>query len=90
MGQDFTKPIRILNRFLGLTMIAIFSSSLMAADCSDADITLNSQSAVDSFQATYGTCDTVTGNLVIGPGADISNLDGLSALTSVGEANYRQ
>ncbi len=42
---------------------------------------LDTQAEVDSFQQTYGPCDRVLALYV--DGADITNVDGLSALTSV-------
>lgn len=54
--------------------------ALVGQNCNPADIILNSQADVDNFQATYGPCTTVTGNLTI---AGPTNLDGLTGLTSV-------
>jgi len=54
--------------------------------CSQSDISLSSQVQVDSFHTDYGNggiCDTVAGELQI-HGADITNLDGLSGIRSVG------
>ena len=81
---------RALSWPLGLVITALFSSSLMAVDCTSANITLNEQTEVDNFQTNYGgggTCDTVTGNLTV-DGDDIDNLSPLSALTSVGGILY--
>jgi len=55
--------------------------------CSMHDITLLTQADVDNFQATYGTCDTITGTLRIGNGdvpTNITSLLPLSGLKSVG------
>ena len=60
----------------------VFSSTVMAADCNSADISLTSQDQVNNFETTYGPCDHVTGDLTI-EGADISHLDGLMALIGV-------
>jgi hypothetical protein len=76
--------MRALGVLLGLVVTTLFSSPLMAIDCSPNDIELSSQSDVDVFQANHGPCDRVTGLLTI-DGADIENVDGLSALTSVGD-----
>lgn len=46
------------------------------------DITLTTQAQVDAFATTY-TCTELTGMLTIS-GADITNLHGLSAITSIG------
>jgi len=75
-----------LSLIAGLVITALLSSSLMAADCTSANIALNKQTEVDNFQATYGgggTCDTIAENLTIN-GDDIVDLSPLSALTSVG------
>src|SRR5210317_756635 len=85
MPALFHKPTNMLGLMLGLVITATFSSPLMAVDCSQPDITLNSQAEVDNFQTNYGgggTCDNITGNLSIS-GADIHSLTPLSALTSV-------
>ena len=50
--------------------------------CNKADITLQSQAAVNAFQATYGPCTAVNGNLEIN-GSDITDLSPLSNLTQV-------
>jgi hypothetical protein len=70
---------------LSLALVSIsFSLPLMAVDCSPDDITLSSQSDVDNFQADHGPgCDTVVGELLITLG-EMTNLDGLSGLTTVG------
>jgi|GEM_PF-1138188 len=65
-----------------LTILATaYCSVLCAQDCVPNDITLNSQVGVDSFQSNHGPCDRLL-NLNI-QGTDITNLDGLSALTTV-------
>ena len=70
-----------------LFFAACFTSTTWAKDCSQGTIVLNTQAQVDSFQVDFGdggTCDTVTGSLVI-IGPDISNLDALSDLTAIGQ-----
>jgi len=49
---------------------------------------LQTQAEVDSFQETYGPCDRVLSLYL--EGTDISNLDGLSALTGVASSLYIQ
>jgi hypothetical protein len=58
-------------------------SNIYAADCSQTNIELNTQAQVDNFQATHGSCDTVSGNLVI-TGDDIVDLTPLADLVSAG------
>ncbi|MFK7828730.1 MAG: hypothetical protein AB8B57_03015 [Congregibacter sp.] len=55
-------------------------------ECSSVDITLTTQAEVDAFQDNFGnggTCRVVTGDVRI-DGSDITNLNGLGAITSVG------
>ena len=71
----------------GLFFATCFTSTTWATDCSQETIWLNTQAQVDSFQNDFGdggTCDTVTGSLII-IGPDISNLDALSDLTAIGQ-----
>jgi len=56
-------------------------NSASPADCPE-DITLSTQAEVDAFAATYD-CTELTGMLTIS-GDDITNLQGLSAITSIG------
>ena len=55
---------------------------VFAQDCTPADIALISQADVDNFQANFGPCDHVTGELKI-EGDDISSLSGLSELKQI-------
>ena len=72
------------NDCFGLIFSALFSSPLIAVDCSPNDITLSTQLDVTNFQSDHGPCDTITGFLKITNGNDIADLSPLSALTSVG------
>jgi hypothetical protein len=68
--------------FVTLTILTTtFCSVLWAQDCVPIDITLNNQGEVDSFQANHGPCDRLQNLHIQGP--DITNLNGLSALTTV-------
>jgi len=69
--------------FAPLLLAAALPGQARAVDCTPADITLSTQSAVDDFQANHGPCDRVVGQLNI-DGEDIENIDGLASLTSVG------
>jgi len=60
----------------------IYSAPAFAQDCSPNDITLNSQSEVDQFQANHGPCDRVVQDLFIA-GEDITALSGLTELTAI-------
>lgn len=74
-----------LNCFAILIAASTFASqTVLAVDCSETDILLTSQAAVDSFQTDYGPgCDRVAGTLEV-DGNDITNIDALSGLTSIG------
>ncbi len=74
--------MRILFTFL----LLVLSQQGMAADCSEENISLGTQEDVDGFQATYGTCDTVTGDLTIVPSNEmqIDDLTGVSTIKSIG------
>ncbi len=53
------------------------------AACPTGDFTFTTQAEIDAFGATYGHCTEIPGNVLI-QGGDITNLDGLSALESIG------
>ena len=57
-----------------------------AAACSSTNYDLNTQAEVDALGATG--CDSVSGYLYIRNSTDITNLDGLANLTSVGGDLY--
>jgi len=59
-----------------------WSSMAAAAVCSSTDYVLSTQAEVDALGATG--CDSVAGNLEIEYVTDITSLDGLSNITSVG------
>lgn len=63
-------------------LLLICSASALAQTCSPSNLELTTQAAVDNFQGTHGPCTLVGDLLVQGP--DITNLDGLSGLTTVG------
>jgi hypothetical protein len=68
-------------------ILMLIPEQAWGVDCSSSDIVLSTQEQVDNFQATYGgggVCDTVAGNLEVS-GNEITNVDGLANLTSVGE-----
>ena len=64
--------------FVLLAMV-VFAPSALAQPCPASPITLSSQAEIDSFQATYGPCSSLTEDLTIS-GNDINNLNGLSGL----------
>ncbi len=71
---------------LGFGLFA--SVSVFAVDCRTdvgfPDIGLISQTDVDTFQAVYGPCDTITGSLILFNGS-FANLNGLSDIVTITE-----
>ena len=78
---------RVAVLLLELFLTALFSSPLLAVDCSQTDITLSSQAEVDDFQDDYGPCDRIVGGLTI-DGEEITNVDGLSGLVAMGNLRF--
>ena len=74
------KTLRQLTILILIAMI--YSAPAFGQDCTPNDITLNSQSEVDQFQAIHGPCDRVVQDLLI-EGDDITALNGLTELTAV-------
>ncbi|HET6566115.1 MAG TPA: hypothetical protein VFG52_11935 [Xanthomonadales bacterium] len=64
----------------------------LAQNCSGAYIQLNSQTAVNNFQANHGPCTVVTSFIVIEdfhtPGNEIVDLTPLAAITTVGDTMW--
>jgi hypothetical protein len=80
------QPVPFALRAILSIVLATFSLQVWGLDCSSTDISLSSQVDVDNFQSTYGgggVCDMVSGSLTIVDSTDITNLDGLSSLTSI-------
>ena len=72
-----------MKKFILIIGLLCLYSNLNAQNCGFGNVSLNSQTAVDSFVTTYsGTCDTINGFLSIG-GATVNDISGLSFLTSV-------
>jgi hypothetical protein len=69
-------------------LIAILLSWSLSAQCPNSNnVILLSQSEVDAFMDIYPNCTAINGNLIIGlptTETDITDLSGLSAITSVG------
>jgi hypothetical protein len=71
-------------RIAVLLLTGILPVQSWAVDCTPANIELSSQADVDNFQANHGPCDHVVGSLGGFDVDDIGNLNGLSAITSIG------
>jgi len=68
--------------FLSL-MLFLCHFFLNAQPCLPAGITFSSQQQIDNFQTNYPNCTEIGGDMII-EGNDITNLDGLSVLTTIG------
>jgi hypothetical protein len=66
---------------LFVTVLTVING--MAQSCLPQGITFNWQSQIDNFQVNYPGCSHIEGNVTISP-FDITNLNGLSVLTSIG------
>ena len=67
---------------IGLLFASLVGSGgALAVDCPQNSYTLTTQAAVDAFPQ---GCDSLLGGLTVGNSTDITNLDGLANLTSVG------
>ena len=81
------KSVAFALRAILSIVLTTFSLQVWGVDCSSTHISLSTQVDVDNFQSTYGgggVCDVVSGSLNIRDSTDITNLDGLSGLTSAG------
>ena len=73
-----------MKRFTLLIALAIISlANLFSQTCLPAGITLTTQAQIDSFQINYPGCTEIEGDVEI-TGDDITSLNGLSVLTSIG------
>jgi len=78
---------RLAPAVLCISPLLIYPGAVLAISCTSTNITLESQSQVNSFQSVYGPCDTVDGELTIGgvwaQPSDIGNLLPLSNLVAI-------
>ena len=66
-----------------LLAIFAFLSVSSQSPCLKEEIIFYFQEQIDSFQTNYPNCTEIEGDVIIN-GLDITNLNGLSALTSIG------
>lgn len=71
------------------TMIITLHASLFtlhsySQPCLPEGITFNTQEQIDNFQINYPNCTEIEGGVLI-EGTDITNLNGLSVITSIGD-----
>ena len=64
-------------------IISLFSLSLISQGCLPEGISFSTQEEIDSFQTNYPNCTEIEGGVSIFYGENITNLNGLSVLTSV-------
>ncbi len=72
-----------VNQSLILLLFFFAPLHLLRAQCPAGDITLTTQAQVDNFTTTYPGCTQVLGSLIIGPSADIVDLNGLAGVLQV-------
>ncbi|GAP43868.1 protein containing Por secretion system C-terminal sorting domain [Lentimicrobium saccharophilum] len=73
-----------------LAFVAIGHTSGFAQSCLPEGITFTTQAQIDNFQANYPGCTEIEGDVTISNNwsGNITNLNGLNALTSIGGALY--
>ena len=64
-------------------LTAIFPIRLLAQSCLPQGINIYTQAQIDSFQVNYPNCSHIEGGVTINGGNDITNLDGLSVVTTI-------
>jgi hypothetical protein len=70
-----------------IILIAVFMiSGASSQSCLPDGITFSAQAGIDGFQTNYPGCTQIEGRVIIGSqsGSDITNLNGLNVLTSIG------
>ena len=71
-------------RSVALALFVLFFAGNLNAQCPPpGDITLLTQADVNAFGANYPSCTMISGNLTIGPSADIVNLTGLAGIITI-------
>jgi len=67
----------------------LFSLNAQTQSCLPNGITFNTQAQINSFHANYPGCSSIEGGVTIDPqGGNITNLNGLNGLTSIGGTLY--
>jgi len=78
-----------MKRSLVLFFSFLLSSANLAAQCPTAPITLSTQSQINNFPTNYPGCTTIGVSVTI-QGSNISNLNGLSNVTSITKSLFIQ
>lgn len=77
-----------MKKIILLIGISLFIQiNVSSQPCPPGGITFSTQASIDNFQINYPGCTEILGEVVIN-GDDITNLDGLSVLTSIGGYFY--
>ena len=76
-----------MKKFYIILIVMIIVNGASAQSCLPEGITFTTQAQIDSFQTNYPGCTEIQGDVTIGGnigGSNITNLNGLSVLTSIG------
>jgi hypothetical protein len=73
-----------MKKFYVLLFALLIVSGARAQSCLPEGIEFSTQAQIDNFQTNYPNCTHIEGSVIIS-GSDITNLDGLSVVTSIGD-----
>jgi hypothetical protein len=80
--------IKVLNRMYNICLFfyafIAFNVHVIGQNCLPAGITFTTQTSIDNFAVDYPGCTYITGSVIIS-GTGITNLNGLSQVTRIGE-----
>lgn len=80
-GLKFTAMKKLI---LLIAAVAMSYANATAQGCLPEGITFTTQAQIDNFQTNYPGCTVIEGNVTI-QGSNITNLNGLSVLTNIGD-----
>ena len=72
-----------MKKLLFTIIVCLFSLSLLSQSCLPEGITFSTQEQIDNFQTDNPGCTEIEGDVTIS-GNDITNLNGLNVVTSIG------
>ncbi len=75
-----------LTLIIGFVLSQLFLFAQTEDSCLPEGITFTTQEEIDNFQTNYPNCTEIEGDVLIGGwnGSNITNLNGLNVLTSIG------
>jgi hypothetical protein len=79
------KNIKEMKKFYILLVVLFLVTGAIGQDCLPEGITFTTQAQIDNFQTNYPNCSQILGGVSIYGGNNITNLNGLSVLTSIGD-----